>query len=228
VTLTPFQEELRSTSRWDFSDLRALYVNCTLKPSPELSHTEGLMRVSMAIMERNGVDADYIRAVDHDLAPGTWPDMREHGAASDEWPELYERVQAADILVIGSPIWLGEKSSVCTKRATALCPSNSIRPWRHIDCVSLATGALAADASEGSIGLRIAGTLAARAGSAGASATGAATGSAGAGERCCVQYRTPSPSAESNSTATAAIDMRFMKAPCRQPGEGLPTAGIAP
>jgi len=62
VTLTPFQEELRSTSRWDFSDLRALYVNCTLKPSPELSHTEGLMRVSMAIMERNGVDADYIRS----------------------------------------------------------------------------------------------------------------------------------------------------------------------
>ena len=41
--------------------------------------------------------------------------MREHGAAADDWPALYERVEAADILVLGSPIWLGEKSSVCTR-----------------------------------------------------------------------------------------------------------------
>ena len=98
MTLTAYQEELCTQSRWDFSDLRALYVNCTLKPSPELSHTEGLMRISMAIMDRNGVEVDYLRAVDHDLAPGVWPDMREHGASSDAWPELYERVQAADVL----------------------------------------------------------------------------------------------------------------------------------
>jgi multimeric flavodoxin WrbA len=80
------------------------------------------MRVSMAIMELNGVEVDYTRALDHDLVPGVWPDMREHGAATDGWPELYERVQAADILVLGSPIWLGEKSSVCTRvieRSTA-------------------------------------------------------------------------------------------------------------
>ena len=99
MPLTEFQEELCTTSRWDFSDLRALFVNCTLKPSPELSNTEGLMRISTAIMERNGVTVDFVRAVDHDLAPGVWPDMREHGATSDDWPELYERVQAADILV---------------------------------------------------------------------------------------------------------------------------------
>ncbi|MGH3128766.1 MAG: flavodoxin family protein, partial [Gaiellaceae bacterium] len=61
MTLTDFQEELCTTSRWDFSDLRALYVNCTLKPSPELSHTEGLMRISMAIMERSGVEVDSVR-----------------------------------------------------------------------------------------------------------------------------------------------------------------------
>src|SRR6185295_14911525 len=83
MTLTEFQEELCTTSRWDFSDLKALFVNCTLKPSPELSHTEGLMRISTAIMERNGVTVDFVRAVDHDLAPGVWPDMREHGATSD-------------------------------------------------------------------------------------------------------------------------------------------------
>jgi len=115
MTLTDRQRELCTTSRWDFSDLRALYVNCTLKPSPGLSHTQGLMDVSVAIMEANGVAVDQIRAADHDIAPGVYPDMREHGAAGDAWPELYERVRAADILVLGSPIWLGEKSSVCTR-----------------------------------------------------------------------------------------------------------------
>src|SRR6266480_404203 len=55
VSLTDQQQELSEASRWDLSDLRALYVNCTLKPSPEQSHTEGLMRLSMAIMESNGV-----------------------------------------------------------------------------------------------------------------------------------------------------------------------------
>jgi hypothetical protein len=61
VTLTEFQRELCETSPFDFTDLRALYVNCTLKRSPEQSHTEGLMRVSMAIMELNGVEVDYAR-----------------------------------------------------------------------------------------------------------------------------------------------------------------------
>ena len=76
MTLTDFQQELCTTSRWDFADLRALYVNCTLKPSPELSHTEGLIRISIAIMEANGVGVDLVRAVDHELAPGVWPDWQ--------------------------------------------------------------------------------------------------------------------------------------------------------
>jgi multimeric flavodoxin WrbA len=126
VTLTSFQEELCRTSEWDFTDLKALYVNCTLKPSPETSNTEGLMRISTAIMERNGVEVDFVRAVDHDLAPGVWPDMREHGAASDEWPEVYERVRAAHILVLGSPIWLGEKSSVCNRVIERLYACSSL------------------------------------------------------------------------------------------------------
>ena len=126
MTLTSFQEELCSTSRWDFTDLKALYVNCTLKPSPAVSNTEGLMRISTAIMERNGVEVDLVRAVDHDLAPGVWPDMREHGAAADDWPALYQRVQAADILVLGSPIWLGEKSSVCNRVVERLYACSSL------------------------------------------------------------------------------------------------------
>jgi multimeric flavodoxin WrbA len=98
----------------DVSDLRAVYVNCTLKPSPELSHTAGLMSVSAGIMREHGVGVDEIRAVDHDIAPGVQPDMREHGW-DDDWPELARRILAADILVLGTPIWLGDKSSVCTR-----------------------------------------------------------------------------------------------------------------
>ena len=99
----------------DYSDLRALFVNCTLKRSPEVSHTEGLARIAIGIMRANGVQVDTIRAVDHDIVPGVYPDMTEHGWERDEWPELFPRVTTADILVLCTPIWLGEKSSVCTR-----------------------------------------------------------------------------------------------------------------
>ena len=99
----------------DYSDLAALFVNCSLKRSPEPSHTQALMDVAVGVMRAQGVAIDVARAVDLDLAPGVQPDMREHGAAADDWPALFERVLAADILVVGTPIWLGEKSSVCTR-----------------------------------------------------------------------------------------------------------------
>ena len=55
-----------------------------------------------------------MRLVDHDIARGVYPDMTEHGWETDQWPAILEQVMAAHILVIGSPIWLGDKSSVCT------------------------------------------------------------------------------------------------------------------
>src|SRR3954447_23079297 len=106
MQLNDFQQELCSTSTWDFSDLRALYVNCTLKPSPAVSNTQGLIDISVAIMEANGVAVDQVRAVDQDFAAGVYSDMTEHGAARDEWPTVYAQVESADILVIGTPIWL--------------------------------------------------------------------------------------------------------------------------
>ena len=115
VELNEYQKELCTQSAWDFSDLKALFINCTLKKSPELSHTQGLIDISTAIMALNGVSTETIRAVDFDIAPGVWPDMTEHGFETDAWPALFEKVAAADILVLGSSIWLGEKTSVCTK-----------------------------------------------------------------------------------------------------------------
>jgi multimeric flavodoxin WrbA len=98
-----------------YDDLRAIILNCTLKRSPELSHTAGLISIVTTLMQRQGVVVEVIRAVDHDIANGVYPDMTERGWAADGWPAIYERVAAADILVLGTPIWLGEKSSVCTK-----------------------------------------------------------------------------------------------------------------
>ena len=105
-------------------DLSALFFNCTLKPSPQRSHTQGLIDRSAAIMAAHGVRTETIRAVDHDIATGVWPDMTEHGAAIDEWPQLYPKVLAADILVIAGPIWLGDNSSV-TKRVIERLYGNS-------------------------------------------------------------------------------------------------------
>lgn len=98
-----------------YDDLRALFINCTLKRSPEKSHTQTLMSVSEKIMQAQDVTVEHVRAVDYELAPGVQPDMTEHGFDRDDWPDLYARVQAAEILVIGSPIWLGERSSVCSR-----------------------------------------------------------------------------------------------------------------
>ncbi len=95
-----------------YDDLHAAFVNCTLKRSPEISHTHGLMKRSIALMQSQGVSVDQIRLSDHDVADGVYPDMREHGWEFDEWVDLWPRIREADILVVGTPIWLGEPSSV--------------------------------------------------------------------------------------------------------------------
>lgn len=115
MTLNEKQEQMCSESEWDFSNLNALFLNCTLKPNPKESHTETLIEVSKSIFERNEVSTEIIRPVDNNIAPGVYPDMTEHGFEEDDWPEIQQKVMDANILIIGSPIWLGEKSSVATK-----------------------------------------------------------------------------------------------------------------
>jgi len=66
-------------------------------------------------MEKNGVSVEVLRPVDFKIAHGVYPDMTEQGWAKDEWPVIYEKIKKSDMLVITSPIWLGEKSSVCTQ-----------------------------------------------------------------------------------------------------------------
>lgn len=115
-----------AAQKYDFSDLKAIFFNCTLKKSPEVSNTEGLLNVSRGIMEKHGVQVEVIRAIDHDIATGVYPDMREQGWATDEWPEIYQRVQAANILVIAGPIWLGDNSSQTKKIIERLYACSSL------------------------------------------------------------------------------------------------------
>lgn len=98
-----------------YDDLSAVYINCSLKTDPSESHTQELMDRSIAIMEGVGVGVTTVHAMAHDIATGVSPDMTEHGADRDDWPAIQDQVMDADILVLGTPLWLGDKSSVCAR-----------------------------------------------------------------------------------------------------------------
>lgn len=108
----------------DYSDLTALYFNCTLTKSPAESHTGYLIEHSRQIMEKQGVKTEVIRVVDQTIATGIYPDMTKKGWDKDEWPEIYKKVLKADILIIAGPIWLGDNSSE-TKKIIERLYSNS-------------------------------------------------------------------------------------------------------
>jgi multimeric flavodoxin WrbA len=93
--------------------MRALCLNCTLKRSPEPSNTESLADVVMSALRDEGVETDEIRLVDHQIDPGV---VSEAVTGGDQWPAIREQVIAADILVVATPTWLGQPSSVA-KRA---------------------------------------------------------------------------------------------------------------
>ncbi|KIN61817.1 Multimeric flavodoxin WrbA [Sulfitobacter noctilucae] len=97
----------------EFSDLTALFINTSLKREPTESHTKLLMNASASIMQEQGISVEHLHMLSHQIPPGVYPDMTEHGWDSDDWPEVWKKVLKADILVIGTPLWLGEESSVC-------------------------------------------------------------------------------------------------------------------
>lgn len=109
-----------------FKDLKTVFLNCTLKKSPGESHTGLLIEASRNIMDKQVVDTEVIRPIDHDIATGVWPDMREHGWETDEWPEIAEKIMDADILVLAGPIWLGDNSSQMKKVIERLYGSSSV------------------------------------------------------------------------------------------------------
>ncbi|MFI2608512.1 flavodoxin family protein [Kitasatospora sp. NPDC018619] len=91
--------------------MRALVINCTLKPSPAASNTEALAGVVADALTARGVSVEAVRAVDLDLKPGVKSDMGD----GDQWPRVHAKLLAADILVVASPTWVGRPSSVAQR-----------------------------------------------------------------------------------------------------------------
>ncbi len=90
--------------------IKALFINCTLKYSPETSNTHALMEKVAGLMEDLGAETEIIRATDYKIYYGI---TSEKVKDDDQWPEIYEKILASDIVVIGTPIWMGVRSSVC-------------------------------------------------------------------------------------------------------------------
>jgi len=99
----------------EFENLSVIYINCTLKRSPEKSHTSTLMQLSQNILKKENVKFEEIRFIDKEVAVGVYPNMTNHGYEKDDWPSIQKKIMDADILIIGSPIWLGQKSSEAQK-----------------------------------------------------------------------------------------------------------------
>ena len=113
VMLNDFQEKLCEENPTDFAGLKALFINTSLKKEPSESHTKRLLDVSSKIMAKSNVSVEHLHLQSYTVPPGVYPDMTEHGWETDDWPEIWQKVEAAHILVVGTPIWLGEESSVC-------------------------------------------------------------------------------------------------------------------
>ena len=91
--------------------IKALFLNCTLKPSPEVSNTQSLIDKVAALIERQGAETESVRIADEHVGTGISSDL----GAKDGWPAILAKVRDCDILVIGTPIWLGHMSSICQR-----------------------------------------------------------------------------------------------------------------
>ena len=91
------------------SDLKALVLACTLKPSPSPSSSVLIGERVLGQLRSHGADGEVVRVVDHDVRFGVSTDEGD----GDAWPALRQKVLDADVLVIATPIWLGQPASVC-------------------------------------------------------------------------------------------------------------------
>lgn len=93
--------------------LKAIALNATLKASGgEPSSTDRMLALIASAMSKVGVETETIRLADFNIKPGVSSDEGD----GDDWPAIRQKVLDADILILGTPIWLGQPSSV-SKRA---------------------------------------------------------------------------------------------------------------
>jgi multimeric flavodoxin WrbA len=93
--------------------LKAIALNCTLKPSGgEPSSTDRMIAlIAQALAARGITLTETIRVADHDVKPGVTSDEGE----GDAWPDLRRRILDCDVLILGTPVWLGQMSSIAKR-----------------------------------------------------------------------------------------------------------------
>lgn len=91
--------------------MKAVVLNCTLKPSPQTSSTEALAQVVIDELKSGGAEVELIRLVDLNIKPGVSADEGE----GDDWPKVDAKLKAAQIVIFATPTWLGQHSSVCMR-----------------------------------------------------------------------------------------------------------------
>jgi len=90
--------------------IKVLILNCTLKYSPEKSHTQALIDKVIGLYEEQGAKCETVRVTDYNIKFG----VSSNEGKGDEWPKIYEKIKACDIIIIGMPIWMGVRSSVAS------------------------------------------------------------------------------------------------------------------
>lgn len=103
--------------------IKALVLNCSLKDSTQQSNTRALINEIVKIFDENGAETEVLRMADYNIGFGI---TNEAVNDKDQWPEIFEKVKQADILLLGSPIWLGEQSSLATLVVERLYGGSSI------------------------------------------------------------------------------------------------------
>lgn len=120
--------------------LNAIALNCTLKTKPsDASSTKRILSLIAEELKKDGVETETIQLADRAILPGVKSDEGE----GDEWPQIREKILAADILIVGTPIWLGQPSSVAkralermdafldeTDEQDVWCPVDVSQPWQ--------------------------------------------------------------------------------------------------
>ncbi len=91
--------------------LTALALVCTLSPSPKKSSSQLLAQQVLDELTKLGVTSSLVRVVDHDVKPGVALNMGD----GDEWPSIRKKIMDADILVLATPTWMGQQSSVAQR-----------------------------------------------------------------------------------------------------------------
>lgn len=88
--------------------MKAVILNCSLKPSNQTSNTDTLLKEFIDVFRKNGIETETVRIVDYRIAFGVEADI----GAGDQWALIAEKIEQADNLLVGTPLWIGEKSSV--------------------------------------------------------------------------------------------------------------------